>query len=307
MYKRLLVPLDGSELAEVVLSYAKELAGRLDLEVVLLHVYGPDERELLPMRQAYVERAAEICDLQCQEVRQTTGGHPETGGWHAKGILAAGRPAEEILSYAEDHDIDLILMATHGRSGISRWALGSVADKVLRASRVPVWLIRADIQSQAVHDKWSGMRMLVPLDGSLLSESVLPHVQTLAKQRGPRQLEIVLLRVAEPPVVPADYPASLPVSWEEHVEQEVGKSRQACLKYLDGLQQRLKEANLTARAEVLVGDPAEAIAEYAGKHPLDLIVMSTHGRSGPSRWVYGSVTEKVLQAVNSPVFLVRPR
>jgi nucleotide-binding universal stress UspA family protein len=306
VYKKMLVPLDGSELAETVFVYAKELAVRLDLEVVLFHVYSPDEGKLVPMRRAYVERAADIVAHQTEEVQQKMGIRPKVKAGQVRGELAMGYPAEEILRYADENDIDLLLIATHGRSGISRWALGSVADKVLRASKVPVWLVRAGIPQEIVYDKWPRRTILVPLDGSALAESVLPHVEALAKQRGTELVNVVLLRVCEPPVISADYPATMPLSWEEHVARETSKHKQACEDYLAGAGKRLREAGLTVRSEVVAGKPADEIIDYASRNPFNLIVMATHGRSGLSRWAYGSVAERVLLGVSCPLFLVRP-
>jgi nucleotide-binding universal stress UspA family protein len=302
MYKTMLVPLDGSELAEVVFVYAKELAGRLDLDVVLLHVYSPAESELLPKHRAYVERVAEIIRRQLEEVRKGTGILPGGKTVEVRGELAAGHPAYEILRYADETGIDLILMGTHGRSGVSRWAIGSVADKVLRASKVPVLLVRAGIPDEIVYDKWPRRTGLVPLDGSELAEVVLPHVEAVAKQRGVELVDVVLLAVCEPTVRQSDYPPEGIMNWDDHV----AKVKQGCVQYLAGVEKQLKDAGLNVRSEVQMGDPANTIVEYANTHPFNLIVMSTHGRSGPSRWVFGSVAEKVLQGVSSPIFLVRP-
>ena len=312
MYERMLVPLDGSELAEVVFTYAKELAVRLDLDVILLHVYNPRDHELVPIHRAYVERAAERIRRQSQEVQQRMGAQPGGKAVEARGELAAGDPAEEILRYADENNIDLILMATHGRSGVKRWVMGSVADKVLRASKVPVWLVPAGIPQEVVYDQWPTGRMLVPLDGSELAESVLPHVEALAKQRGAELCEVVLLRVCEPPILLSDYPeAVMPLSWEQHVEQATAWSKRACEQYLAGVEKRLKDAGLKVRSEVIVGkfvggNPAYEIVDYANRNPFNLIVMATHGRSGLSRWAYGSVADRVLHGVSNPVFVVRP-
>ena len=304
MYKRMLVPLDGSELAEVAFTYAKELAGRLDLDVVLLHVCGQQECDLAPMHRAYVERAAEIVRRESEEVQQRTGIQSGVRALEARAEVAVGHPAEEILRYADENDIDLILMATHGRSGVGRWAMGSVADKVLRASIVPVWLVRAGIPEEIVYDKWPRRTMLVPLDGSKLAETVLPHVEALAKQRGTELVDVVLLAICEPGVLPPDYPhAEGVINWDEHVAIVKG----AKVQYLNGVEKRLTDAGLNVRSEVLMGDAANEIVDYATSSPFNLIVMSTHGRSGVSRWVFGSVTEKVLQGVSNPILLVRPR
>jgi nucleotide-binding universal stress UspA family protein len=307
MYKRMLVPLDGSELAEVVFTYAKELAGRLDLDLTLLHVCVPGERELASMHRVYVERAAEIIGRQSEEVQRQTG--IESGGrvLEVRAELAEGHPAEEILRYADENDIDLILIASHGRSGVRRWAMGSVADKVLRSSKIPVWLAQARIPQETVYDKWPSRTLLVPLDGSELAESVLPHVEALARQRGAELVEVVLIRVCETPFITADYPeASMPLTWEEHVGHIKSSFKLGCEQYLQGVAKRLSDAGLKVRSEVLMGDVANEIVAYATKNPFNLIAMSTHGRSGVSRWAYGSVANKVLHGVSSPIFLVRP-
>ena len=314
MYHRMLVPLDGSELSEVVFPYARELAGRLSLDVILLHVHDPEEAGTIPMHQAYIEHKAELIKRESQEVQDRVGGKPRSQAIKVWGELAAGYPAEEILRFATEKDIDVILMATHGRSGIKRWIMGSVADKVLRASSVPVWLVRAGIPEGIVYDKWPKRTILVPLDGSELAEAVLPHVETLAKQRGAELVEVVLLRVCEPEAASGYYPPSarfetstgaVHVMPRDFARAAAAKQKMAAKQYLTGVEKRLKDAGLKVRSEVRVGDPAGEIIAYSSSSPFNLIVMATHARSGFSRWAYGSVTSKVLHSVSSPMFLVR--
>jgi nucleotide-binding universal stress UspA family protein len=307
MYKRMLVPLDGSELAEKVFPYAKELAGRLDLDLLLLHVESPMEQDSTPVHRAYIQRMVELMRTQSQEVQQRTGFKQGVKRVEVRGELTTGHPAEEILRYADEKSIDLILIATHGRSGIRRWAIGSVADKVLRASKVPIWLVRAGIPEEIIYDKWPHKTMLVPLDGSELSESILPHVEALAKQRGAELVNIVLLRVCEPLFISADYPeASMPLSWQQHVQQQITWAKSGAVRYLAEVQKHLEDNGFKVQADVLMGNPADEIIDYAHKHPFNLIAMTTHGRSGITRWEYGSVADKVLHGVSSPIFLVRP-
>jgi len=310
MYQRMLVPLDGSELAEVVFTYAKELAGRLDLEVILLYVCSPVLREFVPMHRAYIERAAETVKRQAREVQQRTGIQPGGKPVEVRGELVVGHSAEEILRYAEENAIDLILMATHGRSGVRRWAMGNVADKVLRTSKIPIWLVRAGITEETPYDQWPSKTILVPLDGSELAESVLPHVEALAKQRSAEPLDVILLRVCEPPATPFYYAPELsgvPLDWGEYMDQAVAKGKEMAKEYLAGIEKRLKKSKISARSEVLVGKAADEIVDYASKHPFNVIVMATHGRSGVRRWVYGSVAQNILLGVSSPILLVRPQ
>jgi nucleotide-binding universal stress UspA family protein len=307
MYKRMLVPLDGSELAESIFSCAAELAASLDLDLVLLHVVSPHEHDLVPLHRSYLERAAEVLTRQSEELQRKAGIQPKGEAVAARGELAVGHPAEEILDCALRHDIDLIIMATHGRSGIKRWALGSVAGKVLRVSKIPVCLVRAGIREDTIDAKWPSTTMLVPLDGSELAELVIPHVEALAKQWGPKLVDVVLLGVCEPVVVSSDYPPTADMTWKEHKEREMARPKTECEEYLAGVQKRLEGVGLGVRSVVLQGKPADEITEYCRKNPANnLVVMSTHGRSGISRWAYGSVADRVLHGICSPIFLIRP-
>ncbi len=310
MYRRMLVPLDGSELAEVVFTYVKEIAGRLDLEVILLHIISPEEGDFFaPVHRAYIKQTAETIRRLSREVQKRTGIQPGGKPVEVRGELAVGSPPEEILRYADEKDADFILMATHGRSGIRHWALGNVPDKILRASKVPVLLVRAGIPDETPYDKWPKKTILVPLDGSELAESVLPHVETLAKQRGTEPLDVVLLRVCEPPVTTSYYATELsgvPLNWGDYIQQETARGKQVANNYLAGIEKRFRDININVRSEVLVGKAADEIVDYAIKNPFNLIVMATHGRSGIRRWVYGSVAESVLLGVASPILLVRP-
>jgi nucleotide-binding universal stress UspA family protein len=290
----MLVTLDGSELSEIVLPYVKWLVGRLGLDVALLHVCKPEESELTLLHRAYIERKVEVISGQAEEARKKAETGSEKKEVEVRGELASGYPAEEILRYADENSIDLILMATHGRSGLKRWAIGSVADKVLHASKVPVWLVPARCPEDVTYDMWPKRTILVPLDGSELAEAVLPHVEALAEQNGVEPVDVVLLRVSESPVMSDHYFSNIPETREE-IE-----------KYLARVEKRLQKVGLSVQSRVLTGEPAEQIVDYASASPFSLVVMSTHARSGLSRWVLGSVAMKVVSGVCSPILLVRP-
>ena len=303
MYKKMLVPLDGSELAEVVLSYAKELAGRFALELTLLHVCEPRGGESLFMARSYLERTAEVVQKQSRKVQANTGAPLGEKAVEVRVEVSTGNPAEEILRYAEENNVDIILMGTHGRSGVGRWILGSVAEKVLRKSSSPIWLVRTNIPEKIVHDEWPKRIMLVPLDGSKFAESVLPHVEALAKQRGAKLMNIILLRVVEESFITADYPFP---DWKEHIKQIREHFKQEAERYLVKIEKRLADAGLNVRIEVLIGKPADDIINYAHNNHPNLIVMATHGSSAISRWEFGNIADKILHGVSSPIFLVRP-
>jgi nucleotide-binding universal stress UspA family protein len=183
--------------------------------------------------------------------------------------------------------------------------MGSVAYKVLRSANIPVWLVREGVAEEILEDRLPKRKILVPLDGSKLAESVLPYVESLAKQWGGGKVEIVLLRAYQPPEVSADYPSDMPLSWEEHVELEAAKCKLVVGPYLVDIEKRLQDTGLKVHKEAPLGNPDEKIINYARDNKVSLIAMITHGRSGISRWAYGSVAEDVMLKADAPVFLVR--
>ena len=138
MYDKILVPLDGSELAETALPYAEELAGRLDSRITLVYVSEPAEEHYRYMHRLYMERVVEGTK---QGAANCLGRFQERAIKVGLAILV-GHPAEEIVKFAERDDVDLVVMATHGRSGLSRWIYGSVADNILQGISSPILLIR---------------------------------------------------------------------------------------------------------------------------------------------------------------------
>ncbi len=311
MYKKILVILDGSELAEVVFPFAKEFAGRLGLDIVLLHVYHPARKEFAPMYQTYISKAVETIETLAREVQINLTGQTSTKQVKVKGELVMGYHADEIIRYAEENNIDFILMANHGRSGMKQWSLGGVADKVLRASKIPVWIVHAGIPDAIPYDKWPSRTLLVPLSGSEVSEAVLPHAIELARHKGPVPLDVVLFEVCEPPSVPTYYSPELtgvPLNWGKFAEEELARSKKAATEHLAKLKEQFKTAGINnVTSIVLSGKPADVIIDYANKHPFTIVVMATHGRSGFSRLVYGSVAESVLFGITNPLVLVKPQ
>ncbi len=291
IYKKLLVPLDGSKLGEISFPFAKDLAARLNLPITFLYVGVPEERQFAQMHRAYVEWTADNIKLQSEK-----NGSPIVALGE---VVVSASPSEGILGYARKNKIDLIFMVT--RKCLEP---GSVSDAVLRTSHIPVLLVRAD--SSARVSKRSNMTIIVPLDGSALAESILPHVEAIAKSRGSGTIDVILVRVCEAPVISSDYPENMAVTWEKRVEQEEAKCQVDSKQYLSGIERRLSQSGIKVTQETLVGKVADEIVDLAARTPSSLIAMSTHGRSGVGRWVFGSVAEKVLIGASSPILLVRP-
>jgi nucleotide-binding universal stress UspA family protein len=293
MYKKMLVVLDGSKLAEVVFSYAQEIAGRLNLCLDLLHVCSVKETDQLPMRQAYIESMAEILQKKLELIHSQSGENVACAV--AQGHVAVGYPAEEILKYIDANNIDLLMLSTHGSSGITRWNIGSVANQVIHAAKIPVWIVPSELNEAVIYDKIPKRTIIVPLDGSKIPEGVIPYAVSIAKQRD-AESEIVVI-----------YAVNYSEAARSLAELEQAKQRSLDIqKYLDGVVQKIKDTGISARSEILTGDPAFAIIDYMKDNPPQLIAMAVP-RSGLIKMVFGSVTENVLQMIKkTPLLLVKP-
>lgn len=295
MFERILVPLDGSVLAEESLPYAQELAGRLKSEVTLMYVTESSQDPLQHMHELYLDRMVEAtrrgAERYLKNVRRKIKVVPE---------ILTGDPSGKIVEYADEKDISLIVISTHGRSGIKRWALGSVADKVVRATTRPVALIRAGGARAEVRDKGILYRALVPLDGSKLGEAALAFVEEIAYKL---QAEVVLFQVltTERPVITVEG-----YGYMVYPEKQMEVDKKYAEDYLAAVADRLKRRGVIARSEVRLGNAAEEIIKFAGEVQADFVAMSTRGRSGVARWVFGSVADRVMHEGSTPILLVRP-
>jgi nucleotide-binding universal stress UspA family protein len=286
MYERILVPLDGSELAEGALPYAEGIATRLGSEVILLTVSAPGDCLERPLG-AYLEKKA---------------GELLSSGVAASPLVVEGDAASEILNLAEQNHVGLIIISTHGRSGISRWALGNIANKVLRASHIPTLLIKSSGSETVSAGKALGS-ILVPLDGSQFAEAIIPYVEGLAQVM---DSEVTLLRVIEPVRLPHLAGYGQWVDWEKYEKDLLAEAEKEANRYLDSQERALRDKGVKVSAISLLGKPAETILQYADDNSCSLIALSTHGFSGMTKWAYGSVASRIIEGSSEPVLLVRP-
>jgi nucleotide-binding universal stress UspA family protein len=277
MYKKVVVPLDGSPLAEVALPYAEEVAGKIDSDIILLTVLASEETEEYRSHYQYLSKMEDITRRQVDKYHNSMGDNGITVGTATR----VGNTAEGILDYVNNGSLNLIVMATHGHSGISRWAIGSVADKVVRGtSRQPLLLIRAKGAHPDVRAKRILKKALVPLDGSAESEAVIPFISELALSL---DMELTLLRV----IPKTNHTFSIT---EE---------------YLQNWGTQLEERGIFARYEVKVGSAAECIIDLADELASDMVAMSTRGQTALNIWPLGSVAQKVLLGGNTPLLLIK--
>jgi nucleotide-binding universal stress UspA family protein len=208
--------------------------------------------------------------------------------------------SDMLVSYATATDTDLIVMTTHGRGGLARLWLGSVADALVRASAVPVLLLRPGEQIARVAHPPLFRQILIPLDGSALAEQILEPARDLGKLT---QAQYTLLHVVEPRVLVRWGPYTTPTD----LDFEGTQRRQADAQhYLERVARPLRAAGLPVHARVLMAEQATAILEEASWQEIDLIAIATHGRSGLARLLLGSVADKVLRRVAIPLLLYRP-
>jgi nucleotide-binding universal stress UspA family protein len=298
MYTRILLPLDGSKAAEQVLPYARLLTDTLKLPVELLTVIdvvrlaetmgGPDKNLL----NLIAENAAREKEAYLAGIARSLA--PDASAYSVE----QGKPEDVILEKAAAAKGTLIVMATHGRSGISRWLLGSVAEKILRATTSPLLLLRENGQQTAGRQAKLKV-MIVPLDGSELAGSVLPSAVELAMRL---HLEIILARAYELPT--GTYPGTEAFYVPRYYRLKA-VIRQEANSYLEGKVSEVKALGADKVSSVLLEGPAaEKMIELARRTPQPLIAMCTHGRSGPQRWLLGSVTEKVVRHSGRPVLVL---
>ena len=297
MYKKMVVLLDGSELAEVVFEYAQELSGRMHLDVELLHVCKPQEADQIPMRRAYMEHMAAALCSKAEEIRRKYTKETVEQCIQARGNVVVGYPAEEILKYVDENDIDLVMMSTHGGSGVKGWDLGDVANKVIHASKVPVWLVPTELREEVMADMLPKRLLVVPLSGTKQSEAAVSHAVEILRQRGAEsKSELVLLHVMEEPGVV--------MNWSAVTDFDAQRKKTSA--YLEDLAEPIRASGLEVRTEVLSwGDPAKNVIDYLKDHPTQLLVMATTGKSRIKRTIFGSVTESMIHMVKvTPLLLV---
>lgn len=298
MYEAILVPLDGSKTAEKVLPYARYLAGKFKVPVELLAVVDVVEiashmtSEKVHSLDTIIEDAVQHSTTYLRGVATTI------AGTNVRCSVEKGRAEDTIIEKAATDKTMLITMATHGRSGLNRFLLGSIAEKVLRGTVNPLLLIRAG------DEKSQGEAMLksiiVPLDGSELAEAVLPIVADMAKKL---DLEIELFRTYH---VPYNVYSGDEGLYAVNYEELLAGLRDEAAEYLEKKAADLKRLGV-AKVQCITkeGLAADEIISLGRKTPDNLIAMSSHGRSGVRRWVLGSVTELVVRHSGDPVLVIR--
>ena len=282
--KKLLVPLDGSKFSESVLPWARTLSAKLGLGLKLLRCYEPPAsvymmpETMIPEPSFDVEpERKEMIDDYLRRVKSR-----QPGG-RAEHVCCEGDPALAILKTCEDDEVDGIVMASHGRGGLERWLLGSVATKVLRGSHTPIYLLNSHLGVK-VPEKVDNI--LVCLDGSELSEAAIPHAVKLAIAF---EAKITLYQGIEFAHI-----------GNPHLEKAIEYQRANIKEYLESVAAKFTGVTIDTKTRV-AGQDLGILEE---SQLCDILVMSSHGHSGIKRWMVGSTTEKIMQTVPKPLLIV---
>lgn len=276
--ERILFPTDFSEVAERAFSHATHLADRFGAETHVLNVVPPTKPESAqPMD--YLKEGAE-------------------GGPAMDRLTLVHRQVEEssapvaVLAYADENDVDLIVMGTHGRSGLDRFITGSVTEEVLRLATTPVLTVHGEGPSRgAEHVE----RILVPVDFSDHSRLSITYARELAASYGAR---VEVIHVVEDATLPAVYGLEPQTVSTPEVINRIDQGLKAIIAEAPG-------ADVPVTAGVLYGNPIRRIVEHAEESGTDLIVIATHGLSGLRRLLMGSVTERIVRSAPCPVFTIK--
>jgi len=282
MFDDILVPTDGSDCAQAAVGYAEDLATCYDATVHALSVVDSRVLENAPQADELETERAEIAERACDELSE--------GGVPVEQAVRTGIPHRAILDHASERDIDLIVMGTHGRTGVERYLLGSVTEKVVRLSDVPVLTVKADDDGGATYPYTD---ILVPTDGSGGAEAAVGPAVDVARTYDAR---LHALSVIDTMAMGVDVRSGV-------IVESLEESAQSAVEAID---ERATQASVSAvETAIEHGNPYRGIRSYVEEHDIDLVVMGTHGRSGIERYLLGSVAEKTVRTSPVPVMTVR--
>ena len=292
MYDTILVPTDGSDHATRAAEHARYLARLFDATVHVISVVdvrsaerivdGVGEGEFVAHLEADAKKAVEAVEALVGE-RDSV-----------QTAVIRGEPAQSILKYADEHDADLLVMGTHGRTGLTRYIAGSVTERVLRLAEIPV-LTTHVTEPEEVEIDYD--ELLVPTDGSEAATEAIGHGLAIAEKSNARVHAVNIVDVIDVAMEPSYTPPT------ELIEQLESKGEAAT----EEIATRARDAGLDAVTEVHEGFPARDLLDYADEHEIDLIVMGTAGRTGLNRFLLGSTTERVIRHAEMPVLAINTR
>lgn len=294
MFDKILIPLDGSPLAETVLPHVIALARGYESDIYLLRVLDPQgvptisgSRDHLEWQIIKAEAKAYLNNI--RDRLQEIDLHPEIH-------IMEGSAAESILEFSADHDINLMVLSSHGQSGISGWNVSSVVQKIILRARTSVMIVRAYHPFKGGLTELQYRRILVPLDGSLRAEVVLPVVNKLASEQGS---ELIICHVVRRPEMPRRI---------QHSQEDIELSEKVTQRNRIEASRYLEQVNSIVDAKtdtrLIVDDSIVApLYELVEQEQIDLVVLCAHGYSGGTKWPYGSTVISFIAYGNTPMLI----
>ena len=297
-FQSILVPLDGSPLAEqaipIALAIAERARGKLKLVLVhdriVLMAPGPDYTRL--------ELAMQKADR--EYLKSVTARVRERLGRSVSSAVLQGLPVVETLArYTRELGVDLVVMTSHGLGGVRRVWLGSVTDQLIRSAEVPVLVVRPG-EAGAARPVWPG-EILVALDGSPLAEAALEPAIEVARLW---DAELALVQVVSPLTAASNPHLTFPASYSDQV---TAMRRESADDYIRDVAERVRESGVRVSGAAVIGRTVpETLIDLTEPERVGLMVVATHGLGGVRRMVLGSVADKVVRGANVPVLVVRP-
>lgn len=286
MFKKILVPLDGSTMAEQVYPHVAELAQAFDSELELLSVCEPEETS-----------PGQVCRLYLNAETEQLRSLMKTSSVRINQKVLEGNPTQQMLKYAAENGIDTIMLTSHGSSGIKPWSLGGTVNKLLHAASMPLIVVRA-AESAATGASSVFSRILVPLDGSEASSSVLPVIKRLAERL---KMEITLIQVIEKGHKVHTVGG---LNYIPHKDLDLEAKSARVKQYLEGAAAGFAGTPAVTKTVVRLGDPAEEILKQAAEMEAGMIALASHVHSALEAWFYGSTVHKIVQSANRSFMLV---
>jgi nucleotide-binding universal stress UspA family protein len=301
MYKVIMVPTDGSGFDREAIRVALRIAERSDAKVRLVRVLATGSFFGMAATAEGTAIAAEIVhserDRALSELYALAAECRAISTASITVDLHAGPIGDVLEGYARRNDVDLIVISTHGRSGIVRFSLGSVTDSLIRHTTIPVLVVKPPTSYLNPQVIEAFKRIVVPLDGSTLAEQILPRVLALAKLE---EAEITLLNV----LIPQSY------SQKEIVDPSLpwwDKDISHAQAYLFRVAGKLRRNSVAVTTDIVIGENvASAIGDFAGRERADLIAIATHGRGGLARMLRGSVADAVMHSSRLSMLVFKP-
>jgi nucleotide-binding universal stress UspA family protein len=292
MFDSILVPLDGSLLSECVLPHVVAIGQAFNAKIMLLHVMDKDHDDASPQLfdllnwQINKTEAKLYLERICEQLQKS--------GLQTEAMVLEGPLAESITEFAQSQEMKLVILSSHGRSGVRKWGISSVTHKIILSAPTSVFIVRAPC-----HKELPFGRILVPLDGSWRAENVLPLVTSLARFHN-SQIRIVHV-VKTPEMARHMPPAQEDIDLSNRI---VARNREVASRYLEQVQLSSSLNGIDVQTQLLVsGNATAALHEVVDREQIDLVALSAHGYSGNSQWPYGSMVNNFILYGKAPLLI----